>query len=110
MLLWTGVAQSLYVQSPFLVDRVIDTDAQMEFVKTHPLQYVKASYHTHATVAGDGHIRGAVGIFGWLDAPIRGGRFWYTWAACLWPSVLLVRRCAGCLHVIAGYSWGFLWL
>lgn len=87
---WYLISKNFFMQSPFLLDRVLQPDQQLVYMLQHPLGFMKTIVLTHFAGAGDTNIREIVGVFGWLDAPMP---FW---------AVLLY---IGCLAVAVGFAY-----
>ncbi len=81
---WYLVSKSFFMQSPFLLDRVLQPDQQLGFMLEHPLRFIKAVVLTHVTSSGDGNINELVGVFGWLDAPLP------LWAVLIYLAVVVI--------------------
>lgn len=81
---WYLISKSFFMQSPFLLDRVLQPDQQLAFILEHPWRFIKAVVLTHTTSSGDGNINELVGVFGWLDAPLP------LWTVLVYVAVVVV--------------------
>ncbi len=92
---WYVVSQHSYIQSPFLIDRVITPNAQLSFVLHHPVRYAHTVFATHV-LGGDNNIYEFVGVFGWLDTAMP------LWAVLAYFATLAIALPMGAIRLRLG--------